>query len=643
MKSVTPRKTRPRLTAPLGRNRRSIELLLIAAVSLFWLLSGASQPARGWSVEPSTGTVVLNSSPSSSSVAKGDVFAVDIQVVAGSQEVDGVEVHLYFSQTYLQVVDAAGNPTNKIVSSGVFSSLLANKVYTDSEPARIHFAAGILDPAVPKPSGTFSLATIYFKALWGTGGVSTPLVFGTELPYKTEATFGGNSVLAGAQDGSVTISGEIPPPTPTPTSTPVPTETPTQTQTSTHTPTATPTVTPLYSATPTRTSTNTPIPTATKTGTPTLTPVPQCTPLSIVFQQGNLPDSSYGGAVDTYLSIDEDILPHDASARLQIKNDGGGGKRPLLRFDISRIPPGSIVLDAHLDLLHDIDYQKHPTNSSTVQVYRVVRPWLSTEATWYAATGTENWGLAGANAASDRSMVAAADAILQVITIPEWRTWAIRDIVQEWVNNPAQNQGVILVGSGDTQEFHLASAEYPAVDRRPRLEIHYCQAPPTPTPTQTPTRTRTPTVTPTHTLTPVPGHIAGHVWNDLNGNGEMDGAEPGLAGATLYLYAFPALDQLVRPPVTTGPDGAFAFMNLPPDWYSLVRANPGGYVSTTSDRLDILVPSAATLEVNFGAWIPGAPTPSATRTLTATPTRTRTPATGYRIFIPVIQRGWILH
>jgi hypothetical protein len=668
-----------------SRNWMSVTLLVVAAVALLWPLMAAgpavaersSSPAHpaqnvgrssgdaGWnSVLPSTGrssggaassgTVVVKLNPSSPSVAKDTIFTVDIQVVAGSQQVDGAEIHLFFSQTYLQVVDSAGNPTNTIEDLSGWNAPLANQVFTDSEPARILFAAGILGSGT-KPSGTFSLARIRFKALWGTGGGSTSLVFGTATPYLTEIYYGINSVLGGVENGSVTISGETPllTATPTATLTPVPTNTPTLTPTATETrtpgPTATRTETPLWSPTPTRTPINTSTPTATTTATAT----PPCAPQLMSFQLEMLPNASYLGVSDTFLSMDEPTLTHETSPWLQIKNDGGGGKRPLLRFDVSNLPPGSIVVNAELHMLQRGDYQKHPTNASTVRAYQVLRHWEASEATWDKATTAQEWSLPGADAIGDRSMVAADSMVLEPVPANEWRDWTITGMVQEWVNDPAQNFGLILVGIGDSQEFHLASSEYPYASReqRPKLRVWYCPALPTATPTRTPTPTNSPTRTPTPTQTPVPGQIAGQVWNDLNGDGVLqDGIEPGLAGATLYLYSYDNLSTPVRPPITTGANGTFAFADMPPGWYTLVRSNPAGYLSTTGDTMDILLPSAVTVRVSFGAWIPATATPTLTPTPTAsatpsptptpTPTQTATPTVRYRIYLPIGLRGW---
>jgi hypothetical protein len=655
-----------------SRNWMGIMLPAMVAVVLLWLLIVAAPAAAGRStgVAPaisavggvplggsaaSAETVIVNLNPSTSSVAKDQIFTVDIQVVAGAQYVDGAEIHLYFSKTYLQVVDSAGNPVGQIEDLSGWNAPLANAVYTDTEPARILFAAGILGSGA-KPSGTFPLARIRFKALWGTGGGSTPLVFGTELPYKTDIYYGVTSVLGGVENGSVTISGETPPATPTPTLTPTRTATPTSTQTSTPTPTATTTQTPVQSPTPTPSATGTPTP------TPTTSPTVPCAGLSISFQNGMLPNPSYYGVSDTYLYYWQ---PDDHYATWPYLWINNGSARPLLRFDLSQnIPQGSTVISATLHMWQRGDYQQNDFNALTVEVFQVTRSWVASEASWNRASNAQEWAAGGADSALDRSLASADSRVLTPPTSSYVEyTWSITQMVQDWVNDPVHNAGLILIGSGDSQTFHLYSSEYSSPEQGPKLRVLYCPAVPTATPTQTATPTRTATATPTltptptYTATPVPGRIEGQVWNDLNGDGVADGGEPGLAGATLYLYSFADPGSPVRPPVTTGADGNFQFTDLTPGWYSLMRANPAGYLSTTGDALDLLLSSGAVVRVSFGAWIPvtvtatGTPpptvtptaTPTPTHTVTLTPTRTltATPTVRYRIFLPIVQRIWV--
>ncbi len=606
-----------------GGFRLGLLVVFTALLSLVLVVLSQAPVAATRSPEPFTaqlnsdfaGTVLVNLNPSLSSVAKDQIFTVELQLVAGSQPVDGAEVHLYYDPAYLQVVDSSGNPWDRITSSGLLSQVLRNRVYTDT--GRIHFAAGIYDPEEPKPTGTFAVATVRFRALWGTGGVTIPLSFGVALPFKTEVTYGGASVLGAVENGAVTISGEQPAGTPTATTTATASATPTGTATATNTPTAVDSATPT--ATPTSTETSTP------TATPTPTDTPQCVPVTIWLQQGVLPAASYTGVTDAFLSIDEADLTHGANITLQMKNDSNGGKRPLLRFDVSSIPVGSHVTDATLHLAQD-PYRKNDSFSSTVSVFALLRSWNAGEATWYKATTLDVWGSAGANSGTDRSFLAESSLDIGIIPEWQWRQFPVRGAVQAWVNNPADNKGLLLIGSGFSQEFRFYSSEYPASVQRPKLEVVYCLPPPTPTPTLTPTPTSTPTVTPTPTATPLPGSIFGLVWNDAMGDGIMEPDAQGLAGATLFLYdpAHPEPGPPARPPLITAADGLFEFGGLAPGWYTLVRENPMGYTSTTGDRFEILVTSSASVRVNFGAWIPPTVTPTPTATPSVTPTATPT-------------------
>ncbi|HNT04849.1 MAG TPA: DNRLRE domain-containing protein [Anaerolineae bacterium] len=434
-------------------------------------------------------TVYVNLAPSMSSVARDQLFTVDIQIVAGAQPIDGAEIHLFFDQLFLQVVDASGNPTDRIQSSGLLSQVIRNKVYTDTQQARVYFAAGIYDPEEPRPSGTFVLATVRFKALWGTGAGSTPLTFGIELPYKTEVTSGGGSVLAGVGNGSVTISGPEPPMTPTPTATPTNTFTPTRTQT------------------PTATKTSTPTSTPTRTSTPTITPTPKVT-YSVCLSQGLLPNTGYNGAQDTHLHSWYPTTVNGAEAFLRLRTDNGA--RPALKFRLEPvipIGPGVTVINATLRLSLAYVSNSYPMTAS---VFRINRPWDHASATWLSP-----WAAAGCNAVpSDREETAVATA-----SIPaeqgNWVVWDVTALVQDWVTNGVPNNGLLLLGQGElNREISFQSSNHPDPNFRPKLCITYFGegAPPTPTPTATvsptptwtteSTATRTPTETPTGTLLP---------------------------------------------------------------------------------------------------------------------------------------------
>ena len=104
--------------------------------------------------------------------------------------------------------------------------------------------------------------------------------------------------------------------------------------------------------------------------------------------------------------------------------------------------------------------------------------------------------------------------------------------------------------------------------------------PPTPTP-QPPTPTpQPPTPTPVPpTPTPVPnGQISGMKLNDLNGNGQPDAGEPGLANWTINLDI--GDDGSIDRTTTTDSNGNYTFLNVPPGEYGVSEQTQAGWAMT---------------------------------------------------------------
>ena len=543
-----------------------------------------------------TGTVMVRIDPALSSVAKGDVFTVEIKVDAGSEQVIAVMAYLDFDPLYLQVVDASGNPTNTIVGNGDLFDYIP-VASADNVKGQIDLEVGTL--LKPPASGTFWVGRIQFKALWGTGGGSTALTF-VARGDKATAVYNemGHEVLAGVGNGSVAISGETPPATPTPSPTP----------------TRTPTSTPTYTPTPT----DTPTPTA----TPTITPTPVGTPKTLKFQNGVSPVSSYSGIQDTYLDSQDPTAPKGSEIDLRLSTSGV--RRPVIKLDFSpHLPFGARVVSAKLYLW--VYYYSTNAASTDVEVYRVNRHWEESTATWRSPWGT--WGCD--KIPDDREATPAATA--RIGTVPESGTWVWLDItspVQEWVSGLAANEGVILIAPVQyNRHLTFRSSNFYNATQHPYVEVRYYDPLPTPTPTHTATPTNTPTPTVTPTPTPMPGRIEGVVWDDRNGNGVKDAGEPGLAEATVRLYdaAHPDPEPPIRDPVVTTGEGMFSFDELPPGRYLLTMVSPVNYIPTTPERIEVLVSSGVTVRANFGAWVPATETPTATPSPTATWTATSTP------------------
>lgn len=267
------------------------------------------------------------------------------------------------------------------------------------------------------------------------------------------------------------------------TATPTRTPTPSATVTRTHTPTETWT----FTATPTRTATatlsHTATPTLTCTPTVSLTPTPT-PPLEgvLMLQQGL---GGYTGAVDASISSETPAanLQGDLIVRAPDLT------APLLRFDTSFLPPGVDIISATLKL-YTVSGGGSPI---TATLYQALRPWEVSSVTWNVTGAGAPWAEQGCNGlGADRSAVPAAAQSLAQMNM--WYLFAIGDLVQDWVNNPETNYGVIIKGaSAAPKTYRFASSEHWSLPWRPVLAIHYsADAWPTPTPTRTATATPTP-------------------------------------------------------------------------------------------------------------------------------------------------------
>jgi hypothetical protein len=151
--------------------------------------------------------------PAFKSVQPDQIFTLNVVIRAGNQPIDGAQAYLDFDPTDLLVVDLAGNPTNQIIAGTALDLLIQNTV--DNGAGQINFAAGKIGG--PFPTGTFTLATIRFKALGESAG--SWVTFHRNTPRDTKVVFTSNLLLEQTTDGVVVISAQ---PTPTPTATATP-------------------------------------------------------------------------------------------------------------------------------------------------------------------------------------------------------------------------------------------------------------------------------------------------------------------------------------------------------------------------------------------------------------------------------------
>jgi hypothetical protein len=77
-----------------------------------------------------------------------------------------------------------------------------------------------------------------------------------------------------------------------------------------------------------------------------------------------------------------------------------------------------------------------------------------------------------------------------------------------------------------------------------------------------------------------PVQIGDLVWNDLNGNGQQDGGEPGIAGVSVTLYR---CNGTIAGSTTTDGAGVYGFSNLAPGCYYVSVATPAGFAAAPAN------------------------------------------------------------
>ena len=137
--------------------------------------------AAGDTATESAGAVNLTFSPASQTAQVGDIVTFDMQVTAGTQPVNNVELYVDFDPAVLQLVNAAGNPAASIEADlATLNTELANTV--DNAGGHIRYDAGKLTGA--PPTGTFRIAVLRFKVLSATASTTVRFVTPSDVFYQ---------------------------------------------------------------------------------------------------------------------------------------------------------------------------------------------------------------------------------------------------------------------------------------------------------------------------------------------------------------------------------------------------------------------------------------------------------------------------
>lgn len=149
--------------------------------------------------------------------------------------------------------------------------------------------------------------------------------------------------------------------------------------------------------------------------------------------------------------------------------------RGLIRFDLSSIPTSATVSSSTLYLYINNNFA---SNTRTMRVYRCLRAWTESGATWNTYDGSNNWGTAGANnTTTDRE-----GTDIGSVSIPatpaadtEYAISLTASAIEEMVSGAFTNNGFVLKMDTELNDFHnFRSSEYTTdTSKIPKLEVVY--------------------------------------------------------------------------------------------------------------------------------------------------------------------------
>ena len=199
---------------------------------------------------------------------------------------------------------------------------------------------------------------------------------------------------------------------------------------------------------------------------------------------------------DTFLNINTDVGISSATLNLYTWPANKIANVILMKFDLSSIPVGATITDAQLNLYlvqsDTSDQPADPPNFTADATYTVgaykptINPNLAL-ATGFTYDGTNPWtpnSCCFNDIPIAQSDISAVYSTLEVDKTNGFKAWNLKTMVQEWLNTPASNYGVLL-NSDPTKRADrfraFASMEDITASKRPYLQATFTVSPPSPT------------------------------------------------------------------------------------------------------------------------------------------------------------------
>lgn len=193
------------------------------------------------------------------------------------------------------------------------------------------------------------------------------------------------------------------------------------------------------------------------------------------------PDDTTG--IDTYLDNGAATTNYNTTVRVNVGEDNTTSRvyRTLIKFDYSSISSGAFIGSCVHSFWTELD---RSSNSRDFKIYRSLRAWVESQATWNIWSTSNNWTTAGAGSDgsdTDLSTVLATRTMSATETVDTEMQWTFSSTglteLQKIVNGTYANNGYLVKADTETEDaytFHSSSAATSGF--RPKQVIAYSSA-----------------------------------------------------------------------------------------------------------------------------------------------------------------------
>ena len=180
---------------------------------------------------------------------------------------------------------------------------------------------------------------------------------------------------------------------------------------------------------------------------------------------------------DTYLKVGNNAQDTNFGSNilLRVGSSVDATHRSLIKFDFSSIPSIATVSGVTLELYMTAEDSIYVR---TIALYRIIRNWVETQATWNIAQTGVSWGSAGgANTTSDINGTAIGSKDMTTTEAVGFKSFGLTvATVQGWINGTILNYGMHLKNTTEADEsasWSFASSNNADTSIRPKLTVNY--------------------------------------------------------------------------------------------------------------------------------------------------------------------------